>query len=191
MLFSLPLQLLLSVSPLTLVAISFRFFFWGFPSFAQTLMDTLQIFARFLFNLPLCHSMWQALWPNHQMLLWSERYRSDKPEKRLDGTRVLGTAAGAMNRELWTRCKLQKCRRDTKKIAITIWQSPKKTNEKNLQICWNFFGFFAFLHCKKFKLSAQNVQTAVNGFQWELERATTRHTLWKAGSVCQLLAGYL
>lgn len=115
-------------------------------------MDTLQIFARFLFNLPLCHSMWQALWPNHQMLLWPERYRTDKPEKRLDGTRVLGTAAGAMNRGLWTRCKLQKCRRDTKKIAITIWQSPKKKRKKKPSNLLKHFGIFCFSTLQKIQI---------------------------------------
>lgn len=87
------------------------------------------------------------------MLLWpeihTERTAHDRTEGQWDRDWVLGTA-GAMNRELRTRCMLQnaKCRRDTKKIAITIWHRRKTCEEKK-----RFrFLFLAFVHRRKIQI---------------------------------------
>lgn len=149
-------------------------------------MDTLQIFARFLFNLPLCHSMWQALWPNHQMLLWPEIHTERTGHDRADGQSEYWEqqAQWTASCERVACCKMQNAE-ETKKIAITIWHRRKTCEEKNL---WNVsvFVFLVFVHCKKIQIKRKMCKLLWMVCHSNLCFAMTSHTLW--GKNCMLTA---
>lgn len=117
--------------------------------------------------------------------LAGDSHRADRTRQGRWTEWVLGTA-GAMNRELRTRCMLKmQNAEETKKIAITIWHRRKTCEEKNL---WNVsvFVFLVFVHCKKIQIKRKMCKLLWMVCHSNLRFAMTSHTLW--GKNCMLTA---